>query len=401
MRKKFLQKYGVLVIVVGVVACSAGGASSSPAVVACPKLPVPQESNYMTIMVTPNDNDSGLCSLSNSPCVSVTVCSSVDKSQCVKVRDILLDSGSSGLRIFKSELHGMDLPEVALESSPLYECIDFTDQKHLWGSVNRTHAVFDGGVEKSMLNIQLLEASNKAATCARALSSPQSLGYNGILGVSPLLDDRGSYYICNGTTCQQVNIESSQKVVNPISLLDDDNNGIVIKLPSIPSGGCFGGVGYAVFGIATKSDNIPESSVVSLSIATNPLVPLYIPAQLNGNNVYAFLDSGSNTVSFSNPNIALCSFSNAYYCPPETILQDVILYSSDLLQRKFTKFATANAGDLFLSGNSAFSNLGSSPFSSALANYLDLGLPFFYGKVVYIGFNGKSSSLGRGMYWAF
>ncbi|MGC1455798.1 MAG: DUF3443 family protein, partial [Nitrospirota bacterium] len=72
----------------------------------------------------------------NKPCVSVTVCNPGGSSTCQTIDDILLDTGSFGLRIFKSILGpAMAFTQVAAGSGSLAECAQFGDGSSLWGPV--------------------------------------------------------------------------------------------------------------------------------------------------------------------------------------------------------------------------------------------------------------------------
>ncbi|MGD1075383.1 MAG: DUF3443 family protein [Thermodesulfovibrionales bacterium] len=57
---------------------------------------------------------------------------------------------------------------------------------------------------------------------------------------------------------------------------------------------------------------------------------------------------------------------------------------------------TANAGSLHNSPNNVFADLGGTDFGE-----FDWGLPFFFGRNVYVGMEGTASSLGIGPYWAY
>jgi len=63
----------------------------------------------------------------------------------------------------------------------------------------------------------------------------------------------------------------------------------------------------------------------------------------------------------------------------------------------------ANADTLFATGNAAYSNLGTSSIGSAQTaaqDVLDLGLPFFYGRTIFVGIAGTNTTYPNG-YWAF
>jgi hypothetical protein len=59
-------------------------------------------------------------------------------------------------------------------------------------------------------------------------------------------------------------------------------------------------------------------------------------------------------------------------------------------------FQIGNMSSLLQSSNKAFDDIGGS-----LPGEFDWGLPFFFGRNVLVGLEGKGSSLGTGPYWAY
>jgi hypothetical protein len=59
-------------------------------------------------------------------------------------------------------------------------------------------------------------------------------------------------------------------------------------------------------------------------------------------------------------------------------------------------FSIANAVTLFNSPNTAFNNVG-----GANPGAFDWGLPFFFGRSVFIGIENQSTPAGLGPYWAY
>lgn len=59
-------------------------------------------------------------------------------------------------------------------------------------------------------------------------------------------------------------------------------------------------------------------------------------------------------------------------------------------------FQIGNFADLINSSNFVFSDIG----GTEVGNF-DWGLPFFFGKKVFMGIDGTASSLGTGPYWAY
>src|SRR5512139_1475520 len=75
----------------------------------------------------------------NKPCVEVTICSP-DDSACQTIDDIVLDTGSYGLRVFRQAL-GVSLPKVNGGSGDLAECLQFADGSSEWGPVQMASVI--------------------------------------------------------------------------------------------------------------------------------------------------------------------------------------------------------------------------------------------------------------------
>lgn len=60
-------------------------------------------------------------------------------------------------------------------------------------------------------------------------------------------------------------------------------------------------------------------------------------------------------------------------------------------------FSAANAKTLVANGNYAYNNIT----GQIGGNLFDWGLPFFFGKSVFIGITGRTSSAGIGPYYAY
>ena len=59
-------------------------------------------------------------------------------------------------------------------------------------------------------------------------------------------------------------------------------------------------------------------------------------------------------------------------------------------------YQVASYSTLIGSGNKVFANS-----SADVTSPFIWGMPFFYGRTVYVGLENKSSSLGTGPYWAY
>ena len=390
----------VPVLVAGLAACGGGDSGSGGGTTPSP--PVVSGDNVLAITV-----NGSLCSNNsyiNKPCVSVTICTPAT-STCQTINDILLDTGDSGLRIFKQVI-SVSLAQVTSGGNPVGECIQYADGSSVWGSVNVAGVVL-GNEPAVQVPIHVIDSTFGTAStvCPGAYQTPAQAGYNGTLGVSFFAQDCGPlcttsaavgiYYACGGTSCSGVTVPLSSQVQNPVALLPVDNNGVIVQLPSVPFSGSPSVNGYLVLGIGTRSNNAPSAVTAYAADASGNFITSF-----NGSNYAGFIDTGSNGLFFPSPSaITLpdCAApDSAWYCPTST---------RDLSATNTGASGTPSGTVLFQIAN--FDSLLASPVNNVFADIggdnvdFDWGLPFHLGRNVYVGIEGTTSSLGTGPYWAY
>lgn len=359
--------------------------------------------NVMAVTV-----NGSLCSASsylNKPCVSVTVCTP-DLSACQTVNDILLDTGSYGLRIFQQAIPSLSLPQVASGTGSLTGCVQFADGSSLWGPIRRA-AVKLGNEPAVTVPIQVIDAAfgTLPLPCANADPSPVSSGFAGILGVGVLTEDcgpgcvfssaNGVYYSCIGASCTGTTVALADQVQNPVARLPLDNNGLLVRLPSVPVGGVPSLDGSVIFGVGTRANNTPVSPTVFPTDQNGDIRTIF-----NNINTVGFLDTGSNGLFFPHADpfvLPVCDPPNSdWYCPPVTRALLATNIGANGTPSQSVSFNVSNLNTLISSPNNVFSDsAGPSTFG------FDWGLPFFMGRDVFFGMEGKTSPLGAGPYVAY
>lgn len=353
----------------------------------------------------------GSFSYLNEPLVSVVICkpNTNGLGNCVTVNNILLDTGSSGLRVFRSKVANVPLTQVMNGSGDeLAKCTNYADGTNQWGPVKTADLVL-GGEVVSNVNIQIIDDTYATVptACQTAEVDGPDVSYNGILGVGIRDHDCGAscvsyanpanptpnklYFGCTGPsgTCTDSLAALATQVRNPVAAMtaasntdgQDDSKGSILVLPDIPSTGSLSASGYLVFGIGSRANNTPTVSTKVLSTDSNG----YFVTNFNGQNLNAFIDSGSNGLFFPSSSSTPTCY-GGWFCPSSTVsLQAIHKPYLGGTQYNVT-FEVINASSVFKSNNYALKNLGASA-----SGVFDWGLPFFYGRSVYTGISGKGA----------
>ena len=353
----------------------------------------------------------------NGAFTNVTVCVP-GTSTCQTIDGVLVDTGSSGLRIVSSALTVALPQQKAPSGSPVVECLQFLGS-YTWGPV-QTADVQLAGEKAASAPVQVLSDTDFTAPSACSNGFPSAntvdtLGANGILGIGSATQDCGTYceqvhtssfnpyYECtSASNCQAVSESLAQQVVNPVALFASDNNGVIVELPAV-SGSAATITGSLVFGIGTQSNNGLGSATVFTTDSTLSFSVNYKSTSYPG----SFIDSGSNGYFFLDSSIvpaltdcASTSGAAGFYCPSTT--QSFSATNEGLNGATGpVDFSIASAQSLFANANdTAFSELGGPGTNSSQA-YFDWGLPFFYGRNVYTAIEGANTPGGKGPYWAY
>lgn len=375
--------------------CGGGGggattATASIALAAAVPAPAAGSGNVLSIAVGPANKV-------NLAMASLTVCVP-GSAACRTIDRVLIDTGSTGLRLAASALAGLALPAAQAEGGgAIAQCAQFA-HGYTWGAVS-TADVRIAGESAASLPIQVIgdaalpPAPAACASTGRAMDLAQDLGVNGVLGLGAFRRDCGVaceqsahvgiYYVCDAGGCRGSAVPRARQVANPVGLFARNNNGIVVQLPAVPASGAPGVEGTLVFGIGTQDNNaIGSASVYALSPLTGCLVTYYKGQTYD----HSFFDTGSNALFFNDDTLPTCASGSGFFCAPSPLSLTATVQGGNGANTNVS-FAVGHADALIATGATAFHNLGA-PVWSALT--FDWGLPFFYGRRVYVALEGAA-----------
>ncbi len=335
---------------------------------------------------------------------SVTVCSPGSTTQCQTIDHVEVDTGSVGLRLFKAQLSAASAKPATDPATglALAECAQFADG-FTWGSV----AILDvqlGGRSIPSVAVNLIgdaAVGSAPPTCASGAdeSTVAAFGANGVLGIGNFLQDCGTfcgtgapvglYYVCpTSAPCQPVSVSPARQVSNPVGLLGADNNGVVIQLPAVSVAGSPTFSGAMYFGIDTQTDNGHGGAQFFTLDANGTLTTVFNGSSIPG----SFIDTGSNGTYFADA-IPACGDNPSFYCPVDGAGNPLVLTETATIvglnsAHADVSFSVGNADQMFTTNATALPALagGNGDLGGGTGAPFDWGLPFFYGRTVFIVF---------------
>jgi Protein of unknown function (DUF3443) len=358
--------------------------------------------------------------------VTVRVCVPGSTTQCANIDHVLLDTGSWGLRLVRSVLAAGTVTlsaETDPQGNAIEECETFGGGQ-TWGPVALADITMAGEVA-AKIPVQIMDDPPMAgasppttspcgagATNGTLLNTVAGFGANGLLGVGVFAQDCGAacvnaaaplaaYYGCTSAgVCTAENVTLAEQVTNPVAAFAADNNGIIINMPNlINANGDTSVQGELTFGIATQADNaLPAAGLTVLGAdASGDFTATY-----NGATTLlpALIDSGTDAYAFNDSTIVVCPAGSfiGYYCPavaPHNVFA-VNTGAGANTATNTVNFAIADPNS-FLAGAAAFAGLAGGPGSTRFV----WGMPFFYGRKVYIGIEQKATGAFTGPYYAY
>jgi hypothetical protein len=377
---------------------------------------------------------------------------------CATVQNVLVDTGSVGVRILASAIpSSVTLPVINDGSGDdLNECTMYGDGSFNWGPIEsatvqiggETASGVPGGTASAGIPIQIIStdpvptAVQDAGQCVPSTTTPDedtvlSFGANGVVGIGVEAQDcvyggvnqcttastNDPYWLCTVTTgaCGQPStLPISDQVWNPVAAFSSaDINGESLTILSVPAAGQATDTGTLTFGIGTESNNAVPSTAAFYELDE---YGYFGSSTYNGvsytsaNSGGTFFDAGSNSYYVSDAaslGTSVCT-DNDYYCPSSTLSIPLQVAGTNGTTTTLD-LSIANA-DSLINGTSfaAFNNLGApscvaatnAPCSAATDSW-DLGLPIFFGKTIFFGIGGtieggaSSGTTSTNGYYAF
>lgn len=415
-------------------ACGGGGGGSST------------EGTGAPVLSTPVVVDGGPASELNVPFISVTVCVP-GTTTCQTVDHVILDTGSTGLRLVASVLDSsIALPaETDASGNALRECYAYVTS-YVWGSMVAADVSIAGQTQHNLpvhligdtaagtpapqctnvANEEFASFIDQASATSTLTDTVASFGANGILGVSPSgAQDCGSdcapgttassaylanfYYSCpTSTTCSPATASLAAQASNPIALFNGGQvNGITISLPAVASAGAASLAGTLTLDVSTNASNTPPSAATFYGLDPYAL----FSTQLNSTDYFGVIDSGTGIYIFADSSIPSCPIGDSIdlFCPPSPLsLSATFRETSDVVHARGSTgtvpFSIQNYTDvadnsfvapdlgtpcgLYLNGTCYTATAGTATQSLP---YFIWGLPFYLGRTVYFVYPGTTA----------
>jgi hypothetical protein len=351
----------------------------------------------------------------NTVFTNITICEP-NTSNCQKITNVELDTGSTGLRLFGT-LVSLNLKVEQYSGSDVAECVQFGGGDVLWGPVKLVDVIL-AGEKAANIPVQIAapdEGPPPSSCGSNPITDPSSFGANGILGISPASTDCDgekcpgttpgkNYFTCSSAgKCIDLSPDVALQVPNPVLHLSADSNGIkdtngiIVSFPPVTADtGAASVSGVMILGIGTRTNNQPVSG--ARAFATDP--DGILKATFRGSNYWTKFDTGTSFWSLPvTGTLAICTGNNStFLCPPSPVNLSFSVIGADGQVSAPVGFEVGNADSLLNSSNLAFNNVA---WNNILPESFMISMPFFFGRSVYIGISGQVTPIGKGPFYGY
>jgi hypothetical protein len=381
-----------------------GGGGSSAALVAIPTA----TGNTAPIVIDGGNRVTGY--ESNRPFVSITLCTpgtSGSTRACQTIDHVVLDTGSYGLVLNRSAISSnLNLPIVTdATGNAIGSCIQYGGG-YSWGSVRVADVRVGGEVAQTVMFADNADqpggASQVPASCSSGGTALDFLNENGIFGIGVLGDDNPDEFSCNAGGCTPIATDA-YPIANVVAQFNGDHNGSIVQVPGVVGAATYYNagspiVGTVTFGLGTQSNNAVTGAKVYSTNTSGDFTTTY-----KGTIYRSFLDTGSGAIYF-NDSIPACTTYTSFYCPSASPLPlNATNTAATGGASGSVGFTVYSADAIFGAGQAVLANVAEpfSGFQGFSTAYFDWGLPFFFGRTVYVGLQGSTTPVGTGPFWAY
>ncbi|MCW6507443.1 DUF3443 family protein [Lichenifustis flavocetrariae] len=323
--------------------------------------------------------------------VSITLCEP-GTDRCATVDDIMVDTGSTGLRLEASALPSeFRLPPfLGPDGKSLAECLRFVHDD-AWGPLFRADLRI-GGMTVPGLPIQIIADDPRPCPdgCPISTAKPTS---NGTLGIGPhLLDCQGDclqdpsrpgVFEQEGGSWRPIrgSVPAASRLPNPISLFPNHRNGVVFDLPAVPARDTNEIVGTLTFGVGDAANNgIGDARIVRMD-ENGLFTTLYGTAAFAA----SYIDSGTETYILADDHLPRCAGMSWAFCvsPERTFAATMVGFDGMHVPITFKVGDYRSALDHHVGAWDGFAEA-----ANALSQAFVWGAPLFLGRRIALVFDG-------------
>ena len=239
--------------------------------------------------------------------VEVTVCNAA--SSCRTVPNVVVDTGSAGLRLYRGALDGLELEAVsAADGRPLSNWTNF-GTRSLWGTIHSAQVGIGRVTTTQPIPIELYDMPSAGDRLPKAYLRVDSRDWfgrtaNGVLGISPWRHHAEGYYVdrhWGGSQSKpdwrEVSVDTPRQLANPMAYFPEPyNNGSVIQMFDAEPAAAYpklrGWLGLGV-GLRTYGLFPGEARVIAQELDEQRRIPLLIGER----RFDVLIDSGTNMLA--------------------------------------------------------------------------------------------------------